>query len=489
MSISFNSIPVSIRTPGAYVEFDNSKAISGLPAAPRKTLLIGLRLAGGTTPALTPLRCVNPNQVTAAFGRGSMLDRMYRAARAGDASTEVWAVALDESGGGTAATGTITVTGTATAAGTIALMIAGQRVLIASAVGDTATATAAKIVAAITAAPDLPVSAANVAGVVTLTARHKGTMGNDIDARVNHYQGEVLPAGLALAFAAFAGGAGNPDIATVFAAIGDGEAWPTIIIGLNDAPSLAALEGELTSRWGPLRMIESQGWAATRGNYGTAAAFGAARNSLTTSIMGTGLSPTPTWEAAAVWGAVNALALGIDPARPTQTLSLPGFIPPAQGERFTRTERDLLLNDGISTYTVDASGVAAVERAITTYQTDAFALENISYLDVNTVATLAYLRLSWRSWVLQKYPRHKLANDGTNFARGQAIITPRIARAEAISWFIELEKIGLVEDLEQFKADIIVERDGTDPNRLNVLFPPNLVNQFRVMATRLEFRL
>ena len=54
--ISLNQIPANLRTPGAYVEIDNSKAISGLPAAPRKILLIGLRLAAGTTAALTALR-------------------------------------------------------------------------------------------------------------------------------------------------------------------------------------------------------------------------------------------------------------------------------------------------------------------------------------------------------------------------------------------------------------------------------------------------
>lgn len=487
--ISFNSIPVSLRTPGAYVEFDNSKAISGLPAAPRKILLIGQKLAAGTTAALAALRCVNQNQVTAAFGRGSMLDRMYRAARAGDPLTETWAVALDDTGGGTAATGTITVTGNATGAGTIALMIAGQRLAVGIAQGDTPTQAATKIVAAIAASPDLPVTAANAAGVVTLTARHKGTCGNDVDMRVNYYQGEALPAGLTLAFVAMANGAGNPDVATVFVALGEGEQWPTIITGLNDAASLTAIETEMASRWGPVRMIEGQAWAAHRGTYGTSLAFGAARNSAWSSVLGTGLSPTPTYEAAAVYGAVSAYHLAIDPARPLQTLALPGFLPPAAGARFTRAERELLLADGISTFVTGADGVAMIERAITTYQTDAFGLENISFLDVNTPATAAYLRLSIRSRIIQKFPRHKLANDGTAFARGQAIVTPSIIRAELISLARDLEAAGLMEDVEQFKADIIVERDASDPNRVNALIPPNIVNQFRVFAARVEFRL
>ena len=38
-------------------------------------------------------------------------------------------------------------------------------------------------------------------------------------------------------------------------------------------------------------------------------------------------------------------------------------------------------------------------------------------------------------------------------------------------------------------APIIVERDPNDPNRINVLLPPDLVNQLRIFAMLVEFRL
>ena len=46
-----------------------------------------------------------------------------------------------------------------------------------------------------------------------------------------------------------------------------------------------------------------------------------------------------------------------------------------------------------------------------------------------------------------------------------------------------------VENLEQFKKDLLVERDATDVNRVNVLPPPDLINQFRVFAGQVQFRL
>jgi phage tail sheath gpL-like len=40
-----------------------------------------------------------------------------------------------------------------------------------------------------------------------------------------------------------------------------------------------------------------------------------------------------------------------------------------------------------------------------------------------------------------------------------------------------------------FKKYLIVERDSQDPNRVNVLLPPDIVNQLRVMAVLASFRL
>lgn len=48
---------------------------------------------------------------------------------------------------------------------------------------------------------------------------------------------------------------------------------------------------------------------------------------------------------------------------------------------------------------------------------------------------------------------------------------------------------GLVEDTEEFKNELIVERNADDVNRVDVLLPPDLLNQFRVFAAKTEFRL
>lgn len=485
--ISLNQIPASLRVPGAYVEFDSSRASGGLPALTNRVLIIGQMLAAGSADPLVPTRIFSEGQAEELFGKASIIARCYRAFRTGDASSECWAIALDDLAEGTAATGTITVAGPATAAGTIALMIAGQAVPVGVANAAAANTVAAAIVAAVNGMDSLPVTAAAEAAVVTLTAKHKGTAGNDIDVRHSFFQGEALPGGIGLAIVAMALGAGDPDHDAVWDAIGDG-AYRTIILAHNSAAILDSVEAELDSRWGPTRMLESFCWTAHRGDLAALTAFGDTRNSQLVSNIGTGLSPTPPWEWAGNYGAIGGYYSAIDPARPLQTLRLDAVRAPAENARFARADRDALLRSGIATFVVDAGGNVQIERTVTSYRENAFGETDTAFLDSETPLTLSYLRASWRGRVLGKYPRHKLANDGTRFSAGQAIVTPNVLRAEAVAWFLELEGAGLVEDVDQFKADLIVERNDADPNRVDMLLPPNLVNQLRVIAAQVQFR-
>lgn len=112
-----------------------------------------------------------------------------------------------------------------------------------------------------------------------------------------------------------------------------------------------------------------------------------------------------------------------------------------------------------------------------------------SYLDSETLHTLAYIIRRLRSVVTSKYARHKLANDGTRFGAGQAIVTPSVVRGELLSLYADMEELGIVENAKAFSANLIVERNADDPNRLDVLLPPDLVNQLRIFAVLAQFRL
>lgn len=486
--IDFLNIPASTRVPGQYIEFDATRAVRGLPQIRNRVLLIGQKLATGTAAAGTVQPIADASEAVKLFGRGSMLARMGAAYRKADKLSELEAIALDDALG-TFAAGTFTVTGPATASGTIYAMVAGVPVPAVIGTGDTAQVISNKLATAINSLPDLPVTAAgSVGGVCTVTNKHKGTTGNGVDLRVGHFPGEVLPAGVGIVVAASAGGATDPDIDAVWPIIGDAP-YRALVLGFSEAGTIAKAKTELDSRWGPLRMIESVGYAARAGTQGALAAFGNALNSELISLLGLGKSPSWAPEAAAIWAATCSANSAIDPARPLHTLVLTGLVAPKLEERLTRAAREALLYDGISTFVVDPSGLARIERALTTYQLDQNGIDDPAWLDLETVATVAYLRASVRARIATKFARHKLADDGTAYGPGQAIVTPRTIRAELVALAREWEAAGLVENLDQFVTDLLVERDASDPGRVNALIPPDVVNQFRVFAAAVQFRL
>ncbi|MEW6612705.1 MAG: phage tail sheath C-terminal domain-containing protein [Pseudomonadota bacterium] len=489
--ISFNQIPVNLLTVGSYVEFDNSKAIGGLVNMPQLILLIAPMLAAGTATANVPFQLANEADGIAKLGRGSIGAAMVSALFRVTDTLETWVLPIADSGAGVQATGSIVVSGAPTEAGTINLYVAGRRVQVAVALTDTANSIAAAIAAAINADADLPVTASAAVATVTITSRHKGSLGNDIDLRLNYYPlSEKTPAGVGLAITAMAGGTGDPSIATGLAAIGATQ-YNTIIMAFNDATNVGLIETELDTRWGPLYQNDGHCHMGLRGTVGTINTFLSSRNNPHTTFwtLETGGEPGPLWEKATLAGATAAYYLAIDPARPLQTLPLPGLKPAAAEKRWTRAERNNILSYGGATTVVDAGGNVVIERAVTAYTQNSSGIVDPSYRDIETMYTLSYLRYSVRARISQKFPRYKLANDGTQFAPGQAVVTPKIVRAELIALFRDWEEAGLVEDVDQFKTDLLVARNPTDVNRVDVLLPPNIVNQFRVFAAQIQFRL
>ncbi|MCA3359208.1 MAG: phage tail sheath subtilisin-like domain-containing protein [Roseomonas sp.] len=487
-SISFNNIPNSIRVPGSYVEFDNSRALRGLNDWPTRVLIMGQRFLNGTIPAATPVRVTDLQQARNFFGRGSMLAHMFEAWFANPSLVEVWGIALDDPPTGAQQVWTLSFAGTATAAGVIALMIGGRRLEVAVASGATAAQIATSIASTINAGLDFYVTATAAAGVLTATAKHRGETLNQTGFLINYLSTDRLPEGVSVAgFAVPTLGTLNPNITTALDAV-SGMWFTDFVTPWTDVTNLSALEARLSDNWGPLIQRDGHGWASRSDSHANLVTFGNARNSPNMSIIGS-MPPSPPWVWASAIASVCIPALAIDPARPVQTLQIPHIQAPQVNSRFTFQERDLLLRDGISTFRVNDAGQVFVERVITTYQTSASGAADISYLDVETVKTLSYIRYDLRTMIALRFPRHKLANDGTNFARGQNVVTPGTLRAEIIARFKQWEAAGLVEGVDQFKQDIIVVRSESDPNRVDALLPPDLVNQFRVLAAQIEFLL
>jgi phage tail sheath gpL-like len=423
-----------------------------------------------------------------------MLADMVQAYRLNDPTGELWCVPVP-AGAGAAAAGSVTFAGSPTTSGLVAVYIAGQRYAISVASGAIAADLATALAAAIAADPLAPIAATAAAAVVDLAVGFAGEIGNDLQLALNLRgvpAGEVTPAGLTVTLAPFAGGAGTPDVAPSLAALADAE-YDYVAIPWADAATLDDVRtafGEESGRWAWDKQLYGHAFSARVDDVATLVTDGSALNDPHTSVLGvpTG-APTAPWRIAAAFTAEAAVGLRDDPARPLQTLPLVGVQLPPRGSRFTVGERQTLLFHGIATCVAGSDNVARIERAITTYQRNAYDQPDPSWLDVQTPATLQYIVRTLRNAILTKYPRHKLANDGTHFGAGQAIVTPKILKAELVAQYAALEDLGMVENMDAFKTFLIVERDPIDPNRVNVLLPPDLVNQLRVFAALVQFRL
>jgi phage tail sheath gpL-like len=497
MAVSFNTIPANNPVPLFYAEMDNSAANTTQTSAP--SLLIGMALPDAEIPLNQLVIMPSADMAKKLAGRGSQLARMVAAYRQVDPFGELWVIAVTDDG--EAASGTLTVSGTATDAGSVNLYIGTTRVQITVATNDTGLQVAQSLMAAINKNADLPVTAEYVPtsggdsqGTITLTAVNGGTVLNNLPLTLNYYgtaSGETVPAGLSVQLGKMTGGAGDPDLTQAVAAMGD-EPFDYIGLPFSDSASLQVMALEMndsSGRWSYIRQLYGHVYTAKTGALSDLVSFGDTLNYQHITVAGYEAEiQTPVDELVGNRLARDAVFLRIDPARPTQTGELTGALPAPTGKRFTITEQNSLLTHGIATAYTE-TGVLRIQRDITTYKTNAYGVADNSYYDSETLHTSAYVLRRLKSVITSKYGRHKLANDGTRFGPGQAIVTPAVIRGELSAIYRQLEREGIVENFDLFQKYLIVERNANDPNRLDVLFPPDYINQLRVFAVLNQFRL
>lgn len=485
---------VSSRTQG---EVDPSMA--GLPSINLRALVAGVITADGTAPPDIPVPIGSQAQADQAGGLGSELSRMFKAFFANNFANEVWALPLAEPVGAMEATGTITIDTPPTSAGTIHLYIAGDHVPVNIAPSDTPTSIAAAIADAVMADDTLPVTAAATLGVATLTSVFKSINANEISVSLNYYGsrgGEQTPVGLGITLPAtgfLTGGTGTPDFSNAIANMGD-TPFEYVAMPYTDSASLFDWDQEYgftdQGRWGWQRELFGHVFSAKRGTYADLLTFGEGNNSGVESVMTLEVaSPSPSFEWCAAYTAKAQRALINDPARPLQSLSLNQIKAAPLHQRFDFIELNSLASTGLAIQKIGGDNQPMIAREQTTYQVNLYGQPDDAYELVTTLATLAKLLRNQKAAITSQFPRHKLADDGTRFGPGQAIVTPGVIKGTLIAQYQQDMYNGLVENMSAFKQYLIVERDSNNPNRANVLYPPDLINQLRIFAVLAQFRL
>ncbi len=494
--MDFNEIPVDRLEPATLMEVAPNYRNVGILPWPEKVFIIGQKLATGTLAAGAMQEVTRADQAIALFGRGSIGAEQVAYFKKANRNTPLFVIAAADAGGAVKATGTFTFAGAPTSSVVLRFKIGGRQVRMTALSTDAVAALATKLAAAINADLDMVATASAALGVVTVTARHGGEVGNEIDLRVDT-KAQPLPAGLTCTVAAMAGGSGNPDVQPALDLLAS--TWATKITHpWSDATNLAKTAEWLRTRYFATSKLDCHGFVFMGGTYGQLTTFGNLTNSPFLTNAGLKKSPTPAWAIAASALGVASFHLTNDPARQLRSLILPGVEAPDEADQFLDEENDLLLRNGISTFDCLSDGTVTISRMITTYKKTTLDVADRAWLDIMVPVTMSRIRYDWAVYVSLMYPRSKLADDesGAAFASrhdddedpGTAVVTPkRMAGSWAARCKLYGEKVW-IEDVQRTVKESVFQRSTDDRNRLESRQQVMVVGNLMVFAGRIEFQ-
>ncbi len=444
----------------------------------QKILFIGQKTSAGSAPAGTLVTQIgNDNEQDNLFGKNSILATMIREAKAINNIVRYDAIPLDDDGAAVAATGTVTFgSGPATAAGTITVSVGSfvnhtYELDVAS--GATVTQVGDALVAAITADDTVPVTAANVAGVVTFTAVNKGLVGNTIGIKVTG-----SAAGITLATTAMTGGATNPSLTNVFD--------PVSSIRYQQIPwittyDLTSITGFLDPRFNvDNRLLDGVGIYCETDTFANLQTAGAAEDSQSLVYIGNKTVSESLYKGSAIFeldyviasklAALKALRLTEDAEISQYVIStfgqrdstggpalasLPYFNTPFSdlplidiGDDFSDTEVEQLNTAGVSVFRNNLSNsLLLADTMVTTYKTDSGGNPDVSFKYLNYVDTSTNIREYFFNNLKTEYSQSRLTEG--DVVPGRSMANPAIIKS-----FIA----GLYADLAG--PDFVLVQDG-----------------------------
>ena len=469
-NVSFDNIPASIRKPGKYLEFNTKLAVRTLATNPQTVLIIAQKTADGTAAEKTPVQVFDTDTAGKLFGVGSQAARMVRVAMRAYGYVDLSVLPVADDSAGVAASGSLKLTGDATAQGVITLTVADTEVSVAATAEDSAETLATALQPQSTPKGDLPVTAQAATGTVTLTAKNKGHPRQRI---VLAYSNTVP--GITPTLTAMTGGQKDPDIVEALTAVFAADYTIYCVPWAVQAP-LTALREHLDNIGGPMEQRGAIGVFASTGTLSAATTLAGQlnagritgalfarfhhaartdRRSLRRRLGKRGRPGAPAQYVVAHGRhrAARGLALG-----PHRAGGLPEKRRNPAGSRAGRCRPD---RPAISTYTVNAEGTADV--SLFGHHDDPNA-----GLRAQGDPGAHFLR----------FPREKLSTR-----------TPAKVRSEILDVLRGLESLEIVEEVDANADGVVVERDLQDANRLDAKIPTDVVNGLHVFAGRIDLLL
>lgn len=482
-SIQLTGISASDPVPGEYVEVAFAQGPASSATATDKVLFIGNMLSTGAATASvvygpdTAVPMTSSDDAALLFGIGSELHRQIRRFMQMNTTTPVYAIAVAEGVGAGAASGTITIATTATGAGTLRIYVQDEFVDVGFVTGDTPTVIAGNAVTQINAKGYWPVTAANVAGVITLTTKQKGLRSNLIRyfARIIPFTGvgtTVTPAASTLT----SGGTVSDDLTAALAVI-VAQKYYYIVPAAVDATQLGLLKTQIDTQALPVNGIRQRmvwGSNDTLANTITIVdTLNAARSECAWQLQG----DIPAPELAAIMAA--AYTLYEAPAVPRLNFNFYGqgegepwtVKAPLSGAMPTRSQVYAALNAGVSPIAVQGSSAYLVKRITNRYKQGAILDYRIR--DAHKVLIADRYADSLISKSAQQLRGKEIGDDPKKNepTPGPRVVTPRVVKAlvDAVTDFYGGN--DLLQNVPTIKEQTLVLRDSGNRTRMGAKVP------------------
>jgi len=487
--------------PGIYIETNFAQGPAMGSGLTRSILVLCNKTAAGTATPDTEIygpdttnQLQTDAQMIALGGPGSEGHRLFRriaAITGGTNGPPVYWLFVTESVGAKAA-GTVTIATTASGNATHRLWVGDEFVDTGITSGDTVTAIAAAIVVNVNAKTHWPVTAANVAGVVTLTAKQNGLRGNWI-----RFQATIIS---------------NVSIATTTTATTDGfltdgttadsnaTALTTIaarwfyqiVSAAEDTTQTGALVSQVNTQALALNGIRQRVIFGSVDTAGNAISIAVARNAARAEMVHSEKSPFTPGELAANHAIVVAMEeaaelgfrtnfIGYGNTAKTQPLWKVPASRVASAWPTPATQRSLLQN-GVSPIAVNSVG--------STYLVDRFTTRSLNGAQPDPRIREAHKVTITDRFVDALNARLLAAGDGKTLGddppEGQlpvaGLFTPRQGKIILYQTLNEFEANAKIQRVAEIKAGSVVQREANPTSRLGIRVPLQTADNFRQAA-------
>ena len=456
-----SEIVLSDKTPREAIAFDRTSGVKQTVDTTREVMLVGQSLSTKTVADGIPTPLLREDDGALYFGAGSMLDIACRAAFKANPFALLHGVGVADAG--TKATSTLTFATTATGNTIYRLRIGGVEVAVEIATDDTATEIGDNFVtalAAVHAQTPLPVSAVNVTGVVTLTARNGGAVANNIQLRGAFDADVATTATLSgTKMGATVAGAGAVDCTAALAAC-TGKRYHIMTCLLDDSATGSDFKDH-TDQESDAEHDHGEIYVQVINDAQSAATTLALAQNANRGVLGA-INTSESWSvciAAAMAAAMSAEEVA---TRPYNGMVLEGILPPPVEKRWTRTETRTLLNNGVTPLFVKPGEEVGIMRAVSMGVKNSAGNYDYSCLDITKYQAFDFFRDALTLMFQTNYPRARWADSDPDGLLPPDVATPEKVTIDLIAVAHDMESEGVVQNVDALIDQFYVEKVGTN---------------------------